>query len=233
MRVLITRPAEDAEIFAARLRELGHDVLNAPLLSVRFHDGPALALDGVDGILATSANGVRALARRLERWDIPLYAVGPQTAEAARQAGFLLVESADGDAIALADALPGWVGPGATLLHASGTESEGRLASLLAARGYDVRSAVLYDVVASTALPESVMRELSGQALDAAIFFSPRSARVFAECIAEASLTEVCARLTAFCISEATAAALAPLIFASYRIAARPNQDALLACLEG
>jgi uroporphyrinogen-III synthase len=232
MRVLITRPAEDAEVFAARLRELGHDVLNAPLLSMRFHDGPPLVLDAVDGILATSANGVRALARRMERRDIPLYAVGPQTAEAARQAGFEKVESADGDVAALAKALPQWVAPGAKLLHATGAEGEGRLASLLADKGYDVRSAVLYDVVASTALPEFVIRALSDHALDAAFFFSPRSAKVFAECIAEARLTEGCARLTVFCISEATAAGLAPLGFASCRIAARPNQDALLACLD-
>ena len=232
MRILITRPVEDAEVFAARLRERGHDVVNAPLLSVRFHDGP-LVLDAVDGILATSANGVRALARRAQLRDIPLYAVGPQTAEAARQAGFEKVQSADGDVVALANVLPQWVAPGAKLLHASGADGEGRLASLLAAKGYDVRSAVLYDVVASTALPKFVIGALSDHALDAAFFFSPRSARVFVACVTEAGLTDVCARLTAFCISGATVAALAPLNFVAYRIAERPNQDALLACLDG
>ncbi len=69
-----------------------------PLLSVRFHDGPPLALDGAQAILATSANGVRALARRSRARDLPVFAVGPQTAEAAREAGFANVKSADGDA---------------------------------------------------------------------------------------------------------------------------------------
>jgi len=229
MRVLVTRPLEDAGPFAARLRERGHEALIAPLLAVRFHDGPPLSLEGIDGILATSANGVRALARRTQRREVPLYAVGPQTADAAWEAGFAKVESADGDVAALAQALPRWVATGAKLLHARGAEGGGRLASLLAAEGYGVRSAVLYDVVASTALPDTVVDALAS--LDAAVFFSPRSARVFAECTVEAGLRAACARLTALCISEATASALAPLTFAACRIAERPNQDALLACL--
>jgi len=231
MRVLVTRPLEDAEVFAARLREAGHDVLIAPLLSVRFYDGPPLALDGVEGILATSANGVRALARRTQRRDIPIYAVGPQTADASLQAGFLQVESANGDVVALAHALPQWAEPSRMLLHATSAEGEGRLASLLAAKGYTVHSVVLYDVVASTELPDSVVQALTDCSLDVAFFFSPRSARVFADCIAKAGLADACASLTALCISEATASALTPLEFKVCRIAQEPNQDALLACL--
>ena len=44
-------------------------------------------LDGVQAILATSANGVRALARRTPRRDLPLFAVGPQTAARGAEAG--------------------------------------------------------------------------------------------------------------------------------------------------
>ena len=231
MRVLLTRPLEDAEAFAARLCEAGHGVLIAPLLSVHFPDGPPLALDGVEGLVATSANGVRALARRTRRRDIPLYAVGPQTADASRQAGFTQVESADGDVAALAQAMPRWAGPGGMLLHATSAEGEGRLASLLAAKGYVVQSVILYDVVASTQLPDNVVQALTDCSLDAAFFFSPRSARVFTECIAKAGLAGACANLTALCISEATASELTPLGFKACRIAQKPNQDALLACL--
>ena len=35
MRVLLTRPKQDAGVFAGRLRELGHEALSVPLL----HDG--------------------------------------------------------------------------------------------------------------------------------------------------------------------------------------------------
>ncbi len=84
MRVLVTRPKEDAEETAQLLAARGHQALVAPLLETRFFDGAALTLEGVQAVLATSANGVRALARRTARRDVPLFAVGPQTAEAAK-----------------------------------------------------------------------------------------------------------------------------------------------------
>src|SRR3974390_940486 len=86
MRILITRPVEDAEAIAARLAELGHDTVVAPLLTIRYLDR-AVPLEGVQAILATSANGVRAFSRLSARRDLPLFAVGPQTAEEARRAG--------------------------------------------------------------------------------------------------------------------------------------------------
>jgi len=230
MRILLTRPQEDARIVAERLA--GHEILSAPLLSVHFHDGPPLALDGVQGLLATSANGVRALARRTDRRDLPVFAVGPQTAKAARAAKFKHVQSADGDAGALADVVPGWaqVENGA-LLHAAGAQGEGRLAAMLGAKGFKVRTEFLYDVVAADALPAGAVEALSEGTLDAALFFSPRSARVFRDCVVRGHLAEACPRVIAVCISKAAAAALSPLVFAECRIAAEPNQDALLACL--
>ncbi len=66
-------------------------------------------------------------------------------------------------------------------------------------------------------------------ALDAALFFSPRSARVFKDLALSDGLNV--SSLIAICISEATAAALSPLTFREIRIATEPNQDALLAYL--
>ncbi len=230
MRVLLTRPEQDAEIVIRRLRERGHQALSAPLLTVRFRDGPPLALEGVQGVLVTSANGVRALARRTERRDLLLFAVGPQTAQEARSVGFTQVESADGDAAALASLLPPRTEAGA-LLHACGVQRADRLSVLLSAKGYDVRTVVLYDVEAATTLPHDAIAALENGLLDAALFFSPRSAKVFKTCVLAAGLAATCARLVAVCISRATADALAPLAFGEIRVAARPNQDALLACL--
>ena len=232
MRVLVTRPKEDAAVFAACLIELGHEPVIAPLLTVRFHDGPQITLEGVRAVLATSANGVRALARRTAQRDVPVFAVGPQTAQAARDAGFARVESAHGDVVALARALRRWARPDeGALLHATAEEGASRLAGLLTTKGYEVQTVVLYDVVASTVLPDLAARALADGALEAAFFFSPRSARIFSDCVVNAGLSRHCARLTALCISEAAAAALSRLVFASVRIAAKPNQDALLACL--
>src|SRR5579864_2318694 len=123
MRVLVTRPEGDARETAARLKALGHQPIVAPLISIKFIDGPDIDLTRVQALIATSSNGVRALARRTRRHDIALFAVGQQTAETARQEGFAKVHSADGDAVALENLVASSVvaGTGA-LIHATGSE---------------------------------------------------------------------------------------------------------------
>ena len=63
MRLLLTRPEEDAAPLADELSALGHSVVLAPMMRVRFVDGMVPDLDGVQAVLLTSANGARALAR--------------------------------------------------------------------------------------------------------------------------------------------------------------------------
>src|SRR5215510_1502529 len=102
MHVLITRPGDDGARLADLLRSMGHDPLFEPLLTIRQLDGPPLDLSGVQAILATSANGVRAIASRNTERQIALYAVGDATARSAKEAGFLDISSAAGDVTALA-----------------------------------------------------------------------------------------------------------------------------------
>lgn len=228
--MLVTRPLEDAEATARALALRGHQALLAPLLATHFQDGAEIGLEGIQAVLATSANGVRALGRRSIRRDLPLFAVGPQTAENARSAGFAQVRSADGDARALAEAVTGWADPKAgALLHVHGAHGGGDLAQGLRGRGFAVREETLYAVEPQPLGPDAAAA-LSANALDAALFFSPRSARIFRQAVEEAQLPT--AGLIAVCISAATAAALEGLPFRERRIAAAPNQDALLDCLE-
>ncbi|MBV8979025.1 MAG: uroporphyrinogen-III synthase [Alphaproteobacteria bacterium] len=222
----MTRPREDAARIAAALERRGHAPVIVPLLEARLRDGPEIALANVQAILATSANGVRALARRSAKRDMPLFAVGPQTAEAARETGFTHVRNADGDAKALARAAQQWASPeGGMLLHVKGSDAPGTLAEALAANGFSVQSAVLYDIVSVQA--EAALRIAFAEGIDASLFFSPRSATIFR---GNAAALELSTTL-AVCISDATAAALAPLRFGGLRVAEKPNQDALLACL--
>jgi uroporphyrinogen-III synthase len=228
MHVLVTRPLEDGAEIAARLAERGHRALLAPLLAPHFPDGREPDFQNVQAVLVTSANGVRALIRRTGRRDLPIFAVGPQTSREAQAAGFTDIKNADGDAKKLADATARWTTPDkGVLLHVCGQEAPGTLADALTGLGFAVRRAVLYRVDAATALPPGAELALRDGSLDAALFFSPRSARVF--CDLAASLATQ--KLIAFCISPVTAQALT-LPFREVRVAAAPNQAALLALLE-
>jgi uroporphyrinogen-III synthase len=228
MKVLITRPQEDGKEIARRLAERGHQALLAPLLTPRFHDGPEPNLKGVQAILATSANGIRAFVRRSPRRDFSIFAVGPQTADEARRSGFTEVRNADGDAKALALAATLWAAKKGVLLHVCGEDAPGTLAENLILRGFKVRRCPLYAIEPATSLPDEARAALAARALDAAMFFSPRSARIFG-LLADGLPTD---DLTALCISPATAQALSPTPFARIAVAARPNQAAILALLD-
>jgi len=228
MKILITRPQEDGKEIARHLAERGHQALLAPLLTPRFHDGPEPDLKGVQAILATSANGIRAFVRRSARRDFSVFAVGPQTAEEARKSGFTEVRNADGDAKALALAATLWAAKKGVLLHVCGEDAPGTLAENLALRGFKVRRCPLYAIEPATSLPDEARTALQDRALDAAMFFSPKSARIFGR-LADGLPTE---DLTALCISPATAQALSPTPFARIAVAAKPNQTAILALLD-
>jgi uroporphyrinogen-III synthase len=232
VRVLVTRPLDDALETAMRLKALHHEPIIAPLLEICFRDGAEIALDGVQAILATSANGIRALVRRTKRRDVPVFAVGQQSAEEARAAGFTEVRNAEGGSAALAGATANWAVPqNGPLLHISGEDVAGDLSRTLADAGFDVRREVLYKAVAVDAFPRPVLDALHNHALDAVLLFSARSSATFARCIASAGLEAACENLMAVAISQAAAAPLSELRFREIRIPQRPNQDAMLALL--
>jgi uroporphyrinogen-III synthase len=232
MRVLVTRPLDDSLETAARLTLLGHEAVVAPLLEIRFQDGNDISLHAVQAILITSANGVRALARRTRRRDVPVFAVGRQSAEEARDAGFTDVRNADGGSAALATAAAGWADPGAgALLHVTGVDTAGDLAGTLEATGFTVRSETLYEAVQVKDLPDAARTALQANAVDAALLFSARSAEAFVNGVKKANLEAPCTRVVAVAISPAAAAPLSALAFKELRIPPHPNQDAMLALL--
>ena len=232
MRVLITRPVEDAEPLASRLRGLGIASLIEPLMSIRVLPGAAFDLRGVQAILATSANGVRAFVRRASRRDIPLFAVGDATATAARDAGFTHVDSAGGDVIALAGRVRKRLDPSAgPLLHVAGSVVARDLSRLLQDAGFACRRAVLYEARPAKSLSPATVRAIRAGELGGVLFFSPRTAEVFVRLARKAQLMRACRRLAVFALSPAVAAKAAPISWRDCRVAATPNQDALLALL--
>ena len=78
-------------------------------------------------------------------------------------------------------------------------------------------------------MPPNAARAILGGKVDAALFFSPRSAETFAACVHRMGLDT--SAIMAVCISENTASALGGLKFREIRAAPAPNQDSLLASL--
>ena len=230
---MVTRPREDAQSLAEALTELGIEPVLEPLMSIDYFAGTPLDLDGVQALLATSANGVRAFARRDPRRNLPVFAVGDASARAADLAGFTAVTSASGDVTALAALVRQRLyGDGGALLHVAGSSLAGDLAGMLAGHGFTCRREVLYRARPSRALTAGAVRDLEQGTLDGVVFFSPRTAAAFAGLIRQGGLEGTVARLAAFCLSPAVAEEARALSWGRVVIAGKPEQDALVLAIE-
>jgi uroporphyrinogen-III synthase len=97
LRVAITRAQPEADRTAERVRARGAEAIVAPLLTI-VPCGYDTSTSGAQAIIFTSTNGVRAFPDARGARERLVLAVGDATANAAREAGFINVRSADGDA---------------------------------------------------------------------------------------------------------------------------------------
>ncbi len=233
MRLLITRPHDDAQPLAAALRADGIDSLIEPLLTVLSIAGPPLDLAGVQALLATSANGVRAFAARQPQRDLPILAVGDATARAARSLGFAGVESAGGDVDSLAALVRRRCDPAAGRAAARRRHRHRRRSRQGAGSRWIRRAAGRFCTRRGRrrALSAAAIAALREHRLDGVVLYSPRTARTLARLIEAAGIGNSCRHLTAFCISAAVAEAIGGLPWRRIARAATPDQPALLAAI--
>jgi uroporphyrinogen-III synthase len=232
-QALVTRPREASENLAAELATRGILAVVEPLMRIRYCAPAVLDLVGVQSILCTSANGVRALARASSERRVPLFAVGDATASRARAEGFVAVASAAGDVDDLVRLTAARLRPqDGPLLHVTGNVVGGDLVGALRARGFTIERSVLYEARPVAVLSPTAAGALRSGAIGFALFFSPRTAAVFVNLVTRACVLECCRTITAVSISPAADVAVADLVWLDRRIAERPNQPALLDTLD-
>jgi len=231
MRVVVTRPQSDSERTAATLHARGHDVLVAPLMRVE----PLTAdlAGGWGAVIITSANAVAAIVGNPARdtlVQLPLFAVGHRSAEAARQAGFTNVTSAGGDVRDLVRTLISQhADANAPLLYLAGEDRAADLLGELSARGIAAEIRIVYRAIAA-AFPPALIEALKAGAVDAVIHFSRRSADSYRAGASQAGVSGPAMRVRHLCLSAQVAE---PLAGASrIVIATRPDEAALLELLQ-
>jgi uroporphyrinogen-III synthase len=207
--ILLTRPEPEAGRTAGVLRERGWRVLLDPMLTIHPVPGPELDLRGVQAILVTSPNGVRATAARTAARNRPLLAVGNRTAALAVELGFTDVRDAGGAAADLAALVMLTLQPDSGgLLHVSGADQAVDLAALLGPRGFRVTRLVAYAAKPAADLRPETRDALRNGQIGWMPFFSPRSARCFVNLATAAGVAEDCRQIVALCLSPAVARVL-------------------------
>ena len=231
MNVLVTRPREDAERLKVRLEESGCAALLAPLIEIELL--PVADLAGAAALIATSRNGLRAVANSAVSETakaLPVFVVGSSTAALARKAGFLHVIEGGATAAELAQSLPGSAfRPAGPVAHLAGDVSAFDLASALATGGIEVRTLQTYRSVAVAHLPPEVLQALETGAVDAVILMSPRTARIWLRLVSAALEPAQIDRIVHICLSNAVAGALDNAVCAEkILISKEPNLEETL-----
>ncbi|GGJ27697.1 uroporphyrinogen-III synthase [Neoroseomonas lacus] len=224
--VLITRPEPGASETAAACAALGWDAILAPAMLLQAT--PPVRLPRAQAVLLAS----RAAARALAPMALPVLAVGDGTAAEARARGFTNVRAAEGDAAALAEAATATLDPAAgPLLLAVGCGYGAELAAALRRRGFRVIRRVTYAAAPATALPPPALAALRAGRITAALFTSPRGARITIALLRQAGLAAAARGIRAIAISPRIAETLAVLPWASTDCTARPDPALLPARL--
>jgi uroporphyrinogen-III synthase len=86
VKVIVTRPRDQAGPLVERLEQAGLEVVECPLIEIETFEGP-IDVDGYDWVVVTSPNGARELLRHARGTLPKVAAVGPGTAEALRELG--------------------------------------------------------------------------------------------------------------------------------------------------
>jgi uroporphyrinogen-III synthase len=236
MRLLVTRPEPDALKLRAVLEEHGHEATVEPLLSVSFDAPDPIDLEGVQALIATSRNAVRALKShplRGEARHLPLFAVGKATAAEARALGFELVVTGAGTGHELVAHIVSVSEPSAGLLmHLAGDTLAGDLKGELELHGFRVVQPVVYRMQPAAALSEDTVEQLAMGEIEGVILMSPQTATIYAKLMRKQGLASVARGLVHFCLSQAVARRLQPLGAVRTEIAEAPRLEEVLALID-
>lgn len=235
MKILVTRPRPDAEGQAEKLKGFGHQAVISPLLRIEFTKAGELKFDGLQALIATSRNALRAMSGRKELAQavkLPLFAVSGATADLARDLGFTRIHTGSGTAERLVPLVTDKLFPDkGPLMHLAGESLAFDLKGALEEEGFRLEQPVLYRAApAETFSGEALSAFGSGQ-LDGVILMSPATARTYAALILKKDLAANAASLVHYCLSSNVARGLVSLPETRLAVADKPSEDDLLALI--
>lgn len=173
--LLLTRPEVQSLALAAEIEATFADVrcLISPLMEIS-PTGQLPDMTEITALLFTSVNGVNAYGGPR---DIPCFCVGDKTAHTARSRG-LTAQSANGNAGDLVEMVAAQLPLSSTeILHVRGAETTGNIVGELSTRGFAASDVILYRQDPRP-LTSAAKTALSAGEIDAALLYSPRTARL-------------------------------------------------------
>ena len=229
-RVLVTRPEPGASRTAARLAADGFSPIVLPLTEILLLE-PAMPEGDIAAVVISSANAIRGAPAPLvaSLSSKPVFAVGDETAAAARAAGFADVRSSAGDAAGLVRDVTAGMPVKARIAYLCGRVRLDTLEAQLATLGFDVVAIETYDTHERLPALEE-LTALDAGPVAAALLYSAKGAACLARVVSPRTGTIF--RDTAFiCISPRVARELATVASGSVLAAKTPDENAMFELL--
>lgn len=219
--LLLTRPMEASNRFASALPKEALSKVHlciSPLIEITFRQ-TEVEMEGVRGVIFTSANAVRAAQQLNVRPNVPAFGVGAVTVQRALDAGWSATLAGE-TATELLSALR-TSPPDTPLLHLSGRNLRVDLATELSASGIETRSCTIYEQPVQELSREAHSQLAQAQSVIAPVF-SPRSAEQLALQVPQSDRIHVVA------ISHAVTQALKSRSWASIYTADSPTAESII-----
>lgn len=230
--ILITRHQDEAWQTVELLQARGYETHVDSQLDIQPQDAGDLP-DALQAALFTSMNAVGFVDPVMMSQVPKTLVVGKATAERAMARSFHNVEYAHGNVESLLELCKKELRPeDGPVVHFCGDVTRGNLVERLKLLGLDAHERVVYKSVAKMHLDLGTIELLKGHKITSALFFSPRTAKVFMENLNRHGLGPCVKTLTAFCLSQAVAEPLRNEGWGRVCVSRRPEQEALLDLLD-
>lgn len=236
LATLVTRPFPDAERTGAALGAIGFSPVFAPMLEMAVMDVQLPDPKGFCAVMASSANGIRALGMLEGGRDfaaLPLFAIGTATAEAGRELGFETITIADGGTFADLVAALKAARPGGPVFYPAPIHRSGDIAGVTLSEGAYLKTLAVYEMVAAQNLSDDVAGRLAEGDIGSAVFFSRRTAAIFCALTADPRFGRARARLDCLCLSQTVAGPLRESGFTRTLVADYPTHEAMISLAAG
>lgn len=221
-RVLITREASQVAELSRRLEQAGALSISCPLIAIRppkdwsQTDSAIARIRTFDGLVFTSANGVRCFLSRVlihpgtlhELSRLPCYAVGPATARALQEKGLAVRPLPERfQAEGLCELLGQEDVKGKRFLFPRAREGRDALPAFFRDRGAELELLVVYETESAHENRDRLRMLLAEGALNYVTFTSPSTVRAYAAFASPMPPNLPWQEIPAACIGEVTAEA--------------------------
>ena len=235
-KILLTRPRAASEKWAQILAQHGFASVIEPLLTIEPTPAPRPAGE-FQAVLITSAQAPDILELLHEDisglLSLPCFCVGTATGASARAIGFTDTRCGSADSADLAQQIVATLKDKTRpILHIAGEIVDGKARQILAENGFTLTSWIVYRANAVEDLTPETREAFKRGDFFAVPVFSSRSARILVSVLEKNKLVRACHPVLAIGLSQTVADVLQTLPWQGLRVAAKPEEDEVLACLK-